>query len=43
LEFLQSDSTDFGEPQAFVGVPVKPLPNLNPEGTAVAEPDQLED
>ena len=43
LEFLQSDSTDSGEPQAFVGVPIKPLPHLNPEGTAVAEPDKLED
>jgi hypothetical protein len=43
LEFLRSGSSDSGEPQAFVGAPVKPLPHLNSEGRAVAEPDQLGD
>ena len=30
LEFLRNDSPDSGEPDAFVGAPVKPVPHLNP-------------
>jgi len=42
LEFLQNDSSDSGEPDAFVGAPVKPFPHLNSGAIALPEPDKLE-
>ena len=42
LEFLQSDSTDSGEPDALVGAPIKPLPHRNSGAIALPEPDQPE-
>ena len=40
LEFLQNDSSDSGEPGAFVGAPIKPAPHLNSGAVALPEPDK---
>jgi hypothetical protein len=41
LEFLHKDSSDSGEPEAFVGAPVKPPPHLlNSGAIALPEPDE---
>jgi hypothetical protein len=42
LEFLQSDSSDSAEPDAFVGAPIKPLVGLSSGAIALPEPDNLE-
>jgi hypothetical protein len=42
LEFLQNDSSESGEPDAFVGVPLEPLPHLNSGAIALPESDNLE-
>jgi hypothetical protein len=42
LEFLQNDASDSGEPDAFVGAPVKPVPHLNSGTIALPESDKLE-
>ena len=42
LEFLQDDSSDSGEPDAFVGAPIKPFPHLNSGAIALPESDKLE-
>jgi len=40
LEFLENDSSDSGEPGAFVGAPIKPAPHLNSGAVALPEPDK---
>jgi hypothetical protein len=42
LEFLQNDSSDSGEQNAFVGAPIKPFPHLHSGAIALPEPDKLE-
>jgi hypothetical protein len=37
LEFLHNDSSDSGEPDAFVGAPIKPLPHRNSGAIALPE------
>jgi hypothetical protein len=40
LEFLQDDSPDFAEPDAFVGAPVKRPPHRNSGAIALPEPEE---
>ena len=42
LEFLRSDSSDSGEPDAFVGAPVKPVPHLHSGAIALRGSDKIE-
>jgi hypothetical protein len=42
LEFLQNDSSDSGEPDAFSGVPIKPFPRLTSGAIALPEPNKPE-
>jgi hypothetical protein len=42
LEFLQNDSSDSGESNAFVGAPIKPPSHLNSGAIALPEPDEHE-
>lgn len=42
LESLQNDSSDSGEPDAFVGAPIKPPSHLNSGAITLPEPDEPE-
>ena len=42
LEFLQNGSSDSGEPDAFVGAPIKPPSHLNSGAITLQEPDGSE-